>query len=245
MVDGAGHGRSLASGPAAPALDCAAMHALILADGEPAERLALDAAWPGWDEGVELVVAADGGARQAERLGVRVDIWVGDGDSLASAGVETLRAAGSSITVTPVDKDETDTELAVGAALTAGAVRLSIVGAVGGARLDHALANVALLAAASLTGRDVRLVGPSARIRLLEAGAVRLEGRPGDLVTLLPIGGDALGVATDGLRYPLHDETLLLGRTRGVSNVRLGPVAEVRLRAGRLLVIETPARLRA
>lgn len=226
------------------------MHALILADGEAGTRPALDTAWPGWDDAVELVVAADGGARLAERLGLHVDAWVGDADSLDGAALDALRAAGVPVTLTPVDKDETDTETAIGRALALGAERLTLVGALGGPRLDHGLANVALLSTPELAALDVRLVAPQARIRLLAApdaggsGRAVLEGRVGDLVTLLPVGQDATGVTTVALRFPLDDEPLRLGRTRGVSNVRTAERAEVRLRAGRLLVIEAPATLR-
>jgi thiamine pyrophosphokinase len=228
------------------------MHALVLADGDAATRAALDQAWPGWDAGASLVVAADGGAALAGPLEVGIDRWVGDGDSIGASGLESLRAAGVAVEVAPTDKDESDTELAVRAALDAGAKRITIVGALGGPRLDHALANVALLGMAELAGRDVRLVASEARVRLLAAiappdrtpaydgVAVDLEGRPGDLVSLFPVGADVEGVSTDGLRYPLVDATLLVGRTRGLSNVRTAAVARVAIRLGRLLVIETP-----
>lgn len=224
------------------------MHALILADGDAVDRAALDATWPGWDDGVALVIAADGGARQASGLGLRLDAWVGDADSLDAEGVAAIRAAGVEVQVSPVDKDETDTELAIDRAVAAGADRLTVLGALGGPRADHALANVALLGREDLAQRDVRLVGPAARLRLLTAvqpGArVELEGRVGDLVTLLPLGGDAAGVRTSGLRYPLVDEILVLGRTRGVSNLRTARVATVHVQAGLLLIIEAPATLR-
>lgn len=228
------------------------MHALILADGDTPSRAGLDAAWPGWDEGVTLVIAADGGARHAAHLGVRVDRWVGDGDSVDAAMLHALRAAGATIERSPTDKDESDAELAIEAALAAGADRLSIVGALGGPRLDHALANLTLLSLPELAGLDVRIVAAEHRIRLLVAdgpGApatprqMDLHGRIGDLVSLLPVGADAIGVTTEGLRYPLRDEPLLLGRTRGLSNIRTEPTARVWLRAGHLLVVEGPARL--
>jgi thiamine pyrophosphokinase len=76
------------------------------------------------------------------------------------------------------------------------------------------------------------------------AATRELAGRPGDLVSLIPLGVTATGVRTEGLRYPLAGEPLTLGRTRGVSNVRTRPVARITLESGRLLVIETPATVR-
>ena len=226
------------------------MHALILADGDAPTRAELDGAWPAWDEGVGLVVAADGGARHAKVLGVRIDRWVGDGDSITDVALRALEQDGVAMVRAPTDKDESDTELAVLAAITAGADRLSILGALGGLRLDHGLANVAMLALPELAGIDVRIVAGTTRMRLLtgndpggSAVGCDLHGRIGDLVSLLPLGGDALGVTTSGLLYPLNDEALRLGRTRGLSNVRATSSAHVTLRSGRLMVIETPATL--
>lgn len=197
-----------------------------------------------------MVVAADGGARYAAPLGLAIDRWVGDGDSLGEDGIAALVAAGVPIERSRPDKDESDTELGVLAALGLGATRLTMLGALGGPRLDHALANLGLLAMPELVGLDVRLVATDARVRLLAApdaagGSVSmvLAGRVGDLVSLLPVGADAAGVTTNGLTYPLHDEPLLVGRTRGLSNVRASEEATVVLREGRLLLVETPATL--
>jgi thiamine pyrophosphokinase len=218
--------------------------ALVLADGEPVTRRGLDTAWPGWDEGVGMVIAADGGARLARDLGVAIDQWVGDGDSLRGDELEELRAAGVPIELAPADKDESDTELAVLAAVARGATDITILGGLGGLRVDHALANVALLAHPSLATCTARILSDGARVRLVGGPAtVELPGTPGDLVSLLPFGGDADGVTTTDLRFPLRDERLEAGRARGLSNVRLTTVARVSLRKGRLLVVETPARL--
>lgn len=226
------------------------MHALVVADGRPPTRHELDAAWPGWDADVGLVVAADGGARAAEGLGLRIDLLVGDGDSLGSAALERLAAAGVEVERSATDKDETDTELALLAALRRGADRLTILGALGGPRLDHELANLWLLAHPALGGAAVAILDPAVRIRLLQAPdhegrPVRLDltGPVGALVSLLPLGGDAVGITTEGLRYPLRDELLRLGPARGISNVRVAPAASVILRAGRLLVLEDPGTL--
>ncbi len=226
--------------------------ALILADGAAPSRTTLDNAWPGWDREVAIVVAADGGARHAAALQVRIDRWVGDGDSISGAELDALAAAGVAMTRAPSDKDESDSELALLAALEAGVDSATIVGALGGPRIDHALANVGLLGHPALAGIEAWLYDErGARLSLLVAPdaadapvARELHGRTGDLVSLIPAGGTAIGVTTEGLRFPLLDEPLLLGRTRGVSNVRTGTSARITLKSGRLLVIETPASLR-
>jgi thiamine pyrophosphokinase len=220
------------------------LRALIVADGDAPTRPALDAAWPGWAEGFGLVVAADGGARGARRLGFTIDLVVGDGDSLTPAELDRLAAAHVEIRRAPLDKDESDTELAILAAVERAADELTVVGAFGGARLDHALANVALLALPALNGRSCELLDPTARVRLITGPAsLELPGRAGATVSLLPFGDGVVGVTTDGLAYPLRDEPLPAGPARGVSNVRVGQAARVTLRAGRLLVVESPATL--
>jgi thiamine pyrophosphokinase len=226
------------------------MQVIVLADGAVGPRDALDAAWPGWLEKGAVVVAADGGARHAARLGLDIDRWVGDGDSLEETAIAELIAAGVPVDRVPADKDQSDTELALVAALEWRPSAVTMLGALGGARIDHALANLTLLAMPALAGVDLRLVAVDARVRLLQAPAeggtsvtAELEGRSNDLVSLLPVGGDAVGVSTTGLAYPLADETLLDGLTRGLSNRRTSELATVSLRSGRLLIVETPATL--
>lgn len=223
-------------------------HALLVADGDVPERAALDGAWPGWDEGVDLVVAADGGAARALTLGVEPHVVVGDWDSVPASVLDTLRARGVILEQAAADKDESDTELALVAALDRGVARVTVLGAFGGRRLDHALANLALLAHPRLAGCAVELLDGSARVSLLRAPDDRgapvrraLDGRPGDLVSLLPLGRDATGVTTEGLRYPLRDEPLAFGPARGLSNVRIDSHAAVTLHDGLLLVVEHPA----
>lgn len=226
--------------------------AVILADGEVPPRALLDAAWPGWDGDIGLVIAADGGARHAKALGLRLDRWVGDGDSVDPAELDRLARAGVALQRVSTDKDESDAELALLAAIGAGAESIVILGGLGGVRVDHALANIGLVRHPGLGGRPAWLYDELAsRISLISApgpgrGSVSrdLEGREGDLVSLLPIGPAAEGVRTEGLRFPLHHEALEGGRTRGLSNVRSAAVARVTIESGWLLVIETPATVR-
>lgn len=223
------------------------MDALILADGDAPTRAQLDRVWPGWDADVGLVIAADGGARHAEALGVALDAWVGDGDSIDASALAELEARGVPVERSSPHKDESDTEMAVRAAIRRGAEGVVIVGGLGGARIDHALANIGLLAIDELRGRSAVMLDAGSRISLVRAPGPEggpaerpLPGRVGDLVSLLPIGDGVVGVTTVGLQYPLADEPLPSGPARGLSNLRTKSDASVSVRRGLLLIVESP-----
>ncbi len=199
---------------------------------------------PGPDDSV---IAADYGAHHALAWGWPIHLLIGDLDSLSGPDARALAAAGIPAITAPAAKDETDLELALAHAVAEDARAIVICAALGG-RADHMLANVLMLARPELAGRDVVIADGGQTLHLLRgvgaAGGMAclvLEGAPGDLLSLLPIGGDAVGVTTRGLVYPLWDETLYLGQTRGVSNVFEGVTAHVALRAGLLVVIHTRA----
>ncbi len=91
----------------------------------------------------------------------------------------------------------------------------------------------------------IRLLDGSQEVFLLRCGeSAEVTGSPGDTVSLIPLGGDAQGVTTSGLEYPLTGETLAFGATRGVSNVLLGESATVHLESGLLLCVVIHGRRR-
>ncbi len=213
--------------------------ALVVADGRlDVAQLRLEAARSG-----TLVIGADGGAARAQAAGVRVHIVVGDLDSIEPAALARLETAGAEVRRARPDKDESDTELAILTAHERVTGPIVVLGALGGARMDHELANVLLLAHPRLGGRDVTILEQDTTIRCIGTdtgpGRVALTGEPGDLVTLLAIGGPVEGVTTHELRYPLRAETLIPGPARGLSNELLGTTASVTTVRGRLLVIHT------
>jgi thiamine pyrophosphokinase len=205
------------------------------ADARDAEQL----------HGAELVIAADGGARFLEASGRRPDVLVGDLDSVDAELVERLEADGVDVERHPVDKDATDAELAIERALASGATRITVIGAFAGKRLDHQLGNLLLLADAGLARRteDLRMVRSGTTARAVHGpGSLGLEAGAGDRVGLLPVGGDAIGVTTRGLRFALDAATLGLGRTRGLANEVVLVPASVSIEAGVLLVVESTDR---
>lgn len=207
------------------------MKAVIVADGAhaPADRHALD--------GADLVIAADGGANWLDAIGVLPHRLVGDLDSADPDVVRRLDATGVPVDRHPADKDASDLELGLAAAVAAGADELVVLGALGG-DLDHLAANLLLLGSEVAAGRT-RLVHDRTGARMV-AGPGRLEigAGIGSRVTLLAVGPPAVGVTTRGLRWPLAGARLEPGSSRGLANVVTEPKAEVALTAGQLLVVE-------
>lgn len=214
-------------------------HALVFAGGDlndgPAVQTALRAA------SGATIIAADSGARLTAACGLVPDLVVGDLDSLEPGEVEGLRARGVAINPYPARKDEIDLELALLAAVRRGATWLRVIGALGD-RIDHTLANVALLALPALDGVDARLVSGRQTLWLLRPGRHALHGAPGDTLSLLAFVPGVEGITTEGLEYPLRDEPLAFGPARGVSNVLLAPEAWVSFRAGLLIAVHTVGR---
>lgn len=207
------------------------MKAAVVAHGE---ALPIDRAHA---SGADLLIAADGGALLCSRWDLLPHLVVGDLDSLGLERAEELGRSGVKVVAYAAEKDESDTELAVRAALDAGADEVVLVAALGGPRVDHELANILLLADPRLAGR-VRAVRGGTTISAIHSGAsLRLDGAVGDVVSLLPVG-DAAGVVTDGLRYPLRDDVLRAGVARGVSNIIERDGATVAIARGVLIVIE-------
>ena len=188
-----------------------------------------------FDGPADLVIAADSGLHLAQDLGVAVDLVVGDLDSVDPDRLERAVRAGARVSRHPVDKDATDLELAVDAALEAGTDRLRVLASSAG-RLDHLLGLVSVLTAPRLAGIDVAAVAGPARLVVVRDDA-ELHGEPGGLVSLLAVGGPADGVTTEGLAWALDGETLPAGSSRGLSNRFLGGEARVKVGAGCVLAV--------
>jgi thiamine pyrophosphokinase len=190
-----------------------------------------------------VVVAADSGLDRLSAAGLRADHLVGDLDSADPELVARARADGTLLHVHPADKDATDLELAldVVAGLCSGSDvpgRLLVVGG-GGGRLDHLLADIALLASPRTVALDVTAHLGDATVTVVRPGRPRsLTGRVGEQVSLLPVHGAASGVTTSGLRWVLVDADLVAGTTRAVSNELLVPEARIAVGGGVVVAVQ-------
>ena len=174
------------------------MRAVIFVNGEFNRPTAMEKP-PTADD---LLIAADGGARHCLSLGLRPDVVIGDLDSLAPEELKRLTADGVRVLRHPVRKDETDLELAFRLAREKGAREVILLGALGG-RWDMTLANIMLPARPELSSLRVSILDGSQEITLVKAGETRwFSGRKGDVLSLIPISGDAVGVTLSGLEYP-------------------------------------------
>lgn len=182
----------------------------------------------------QAVIAADGGIRYPLALGQIPDTLIGDLDSLPEGIDEQLADWDMELIRYPSAKEETDLELALlHVRRRFPDAELLVLGGFGG-RLDQTLGNITLLAHPELIGHSVTLIDEYETARLITAEAT-ITGRAGDVVSLIPLGGPVRVRETIGLRWPLQDEILDFGPTRGISNEMTGERATVRLSDGMLL----------
>jgi thiamine pyrophosphokinase len=188
-----------------------------------------------------LVIAADGGIAEAERLGYHVDLLVGDLDSADPEAAARVEAAGGSVQRYPADKDASDLEFAMAAGVAAEARRIVVVGGDHG-RFDHVLGNAFVLGSPRFAGIEIDAVFGDATVHVVR-DIRRLHGEPGELISLFVVGSPARNVSTEGLRWALHGSDLLPGSSLGLSNEFVATEARVRLDQGVILAIRpgTPA----
>jgi len=204
---------------------------VVVTGGDPVDPIHLRALPPG-----AQVVAADSGIDHAHALGLVVDLAIGDFDSVSAEGLTRAGDEGAAVERHPGAKDATDLELALDAALALRPARIHVLGGHGG-RLDHLLANALLLAAPTYAGIVVTAQMGAARVAIVWQ-RTELTGPLGDTVSLVPLHGRVDGVTTAGLRYPLVDEPLLPGSSRGISNEFIAERATVTITAGVLAAIQ-------
>ena len=196
------------------------MRALIFANGELANLHSLKI------RKGDFLIGVDGGTRLILKLNLKPDLIIGDLDSLKNVPKNIP------LIMYPQDKDFTDTELALNYCRKQGFKEVVLVGILG-RRLDHLIANLFLACSFNLT-----VVEGKQTIYLIKPTRFNLEGKPGDLVSLIPLLGDCSGVTTTGLKWRLQGETLKLGSSRGMSNVMVKKRVAV-LKRGCLLLIHT------
>lgn len=186
----------------------------------------------------DLIICVDGGAHHMVKLGVKPHILIGDFDSIDEKDYNYYKELGTEILKFPVEKDETDTELAVLYAINSGCTEITLIGAIG-SRVDHTLANISLLKRMLDAGVKGWIINENNSITLIKDHILLSRKRNEEKVSLMPFTEKVEGITTKGLYYPLHNATMNAGITRGISNEFTGDTAEVTIKSGLLLVMIT------
>ncbi len=208
------------------------MQAVIVANGELHDHARLVKIW----RTADLRIAADGGAANArQHLTLAPHALIGDFDSIDTATRDWCVQAHAELIQHPREKNETDLELAIDLAIARGATDISVLGALGG-RFDQMMANAFLLVKPAQAHIPARIIDIDFDAWLAWEHS-SISGKIGETVSLMPITDRVDGIVTDGLRYPLRNETLYLGSPRGVSNELVVENASVSFKNGLLLVV--------
>ena len=186
-----------------------------------------------------LVIAADSGLHGAIDLGLRVNVVIGDMDSVDKAVLAAVEANGTTVTQLPRDKDSTDAELALLKAVEMGATKIVLI-TKGGGRLDHELGVFAVLQNPGLRQCTIQALWDNSILHLIHGPAsVTITGKQGSNVGLIAAGGEASGITTTGLKWTLTNETLAPHSSRGISNQLIEESAVILLQEGSLFVVQS------
>ncbi len=182
----------------------------------------------------DLSIAADSGYINARALGERVDILVGDLDSIGGVSVpDSIERV-----TLPAEKDDTDTQAAVGIALERGCNEIIIVGGVG-TRLDHSMSNLGILEALRENGIYGYITNGYNRIHYIENDSILIAKSDYKYLSVIAADKACRDVSVDGCKYPMKKKRLLRGMQFAVSNEICGNVALVSVRRGAIYVIES------
>ena len=213
------------------------MTVLIFANGELSEGAWIQSHF----QNASVIIAANGGVRHLQEMGLTPDLIIGDLDSADIKLIDSLVQGGARTIRHRADKDETDLELALLYAQQYFDEPILVFGATGG-RIDHSLANLMLLAHPDLLNLNISYIDLAYRIWIVH-GFTSITGEPGDIISLIPVNGKAFVGTTSGLRWPLNNETLDFGLTRGVSNELTDQLAEIEIVSGIIICIHTKKRI--
>ena len=182
----------------------------------------------------DFIIGVDRGAEVLLDAGVKPDIAIGDFDSVTD--LSYIEGSGIRILKFPVEKDKSDTELAIEFALGKG-FDVFVMTSMLGRRTDHLLFNISLLVNLYRKGKDCTIIEEHEEIRLLESERKTFHVRSGDIVSLFPIDKIIYGVSTEGLKYELQGKNLVSSSTLSLSNVALKNDVSISVKKGIVLVL--------
>ncbi len=181
----------------------------------------------------DYIISVDGGAGHLRKMGINPDVLIGDFDSANSQDLDYYVSKGINVSKFPVEKDMTDSELAIEKVLELGATEVVFLGALG-TRIDHSFANIMLLKKMLDIGLRGSIADEHNELYMFDSN-FSISKKEGRKLSLIPITEKVTGVSTRGLKYPLVNATMVLGTSWGISNEFEEEVAFVSIDSGILL----------
>ncbi|SMB90706.1 thiamine diphosphokinase [Desulfonispora thiosulfatigenes DSM 11270] len=184
----------------------------------------------------EYIICVDGAIRYLLKMNINPDIIIGDLDSTDLEFLEVIKAKNIPIAKYPSEKDETDTELAIMLALEKKSSEIILLGGVG-SRIDHSFTNFTLMAKTAEKGIKCRIINEKNDCYFVKDYISFKNIDKGYNVSIIPVIGDIIVKETEGLYYPLKNEVLSLGSSRGISNVALKENIAITIKEGMAMII--------
>ncbi|MEG1311083.1 MAG: thiamine diphosphokinase [Romboutsia sp.] len=185
----------------------------------------------------DYIICADGGANHAYNMGIIPSYIIGDLDSICNDTVEYYKNYGVKFEEFPSKKNETDTELCIYLANQLDASNIDFFGALGG-RVDHMLVNINLLFYVRSMNIQTKIISDKEDIYIAIDEEVLINGNKGDIVSIIPIKSDAVGVTLKDLEYPLNDYNMKYSLSLGMSNIMIKSICSINVKKGSLLIIK-------
>lgn len=188
-------------------------------------------------ENPDYIICADGGVKHLKRLGIDPSVIIGDLDSITSDNLNFYKKKNIEIIKYPSEKDETDTQLAIQYAMSLSIKEIILVGVLGD-RMDHSMGNIYLMESIIKKGLKVSIINEKNKIYLIDK-KIKIKGRKGNIISLLPYTDLVKGIRSTGLLYPLKNRDMIKSNPFGISNVMEDQCIKISIQSGLLLVFLT------
>ncbi len=175
----------------------------------------------------DFIICADGGYNRAVQMGIRVDVIIGDLDSIADFDneIEVIKY--------PAKKDFTDGELCIDYAIKKGFDEILLL-CMSSSRIDHTINNIFMMSKC----KKAMMADEKNEIYILNDN-LKITNKKGKILSIIPIKNDLEGITTNGLEYPLKNETLFFGECRGNSNIINDDLCTISIKKGIGIVVVT------
>lgn len=184
-----------------------------------------------------FILCADGGLNHLIKINIIPNLVLGDLDSISKEGLEYIKNNNIEVAKFPVMKDETDTHLALNYLIEKKYSEITIMGGIG-TRIDHTLGNIYLLK--SLIDKDIKgtIINENNIIHLVEK-SIKLNKKNGYYTSIIPITTNGIDISISGFLYPLVNDHIDFGSTRGISNKIISDFGIITIKNGQALIIES------